>query len=372
MIKQRQLMKKRNRIVLLLTTSLLLGLMSTSDARLAVAQSVPQSPQVHQEAERHYGRLRTNGERGLKVTLGNRTTGRITINGWDRDIIEAHSVSERGDEVVIVNRQEDLGTRRLFLKADYADLDQPAAPTSRVFAPPLLDGRAVKVHLEVNLPRNAEIDLIQVWRSEVQVSGMETPIVVSGDQSSVILKRVGAVAVRTRSGNVEVEDASGTVEVATTSGAVRVHKAGGSVRVVSISGPIEIKCSRGRTQVANTEAPIELINIDGQVDAVATNSSVRFTGALSEDGRYDLKSMSGRVEMILPSNTRGFDATLSSYRGVIESDFNLNKKSSASDSTQQRRLFGHFGNGKARITLDSFDGFVRLTKAVPGSMPGCK
>lgn len=365
-------MKNRNCKVLLLVTSLLLGLMSTSSARLTCAQSVPQSTTAPQEPERHHGRLRIKAERGLKISLGNRTTGRITVNGWDQDVIEAHSVSERGDEVVIMTRHDGPGTRTLLLKADYADLDQPAAPTSLVPSPPVIDGKIVKVHLEVNLPRNAEIDLIQVWRSQVQVSGMETPISVAGGQSSVILKRVGAVAVRTRSGNVEVEDASGTVEVGTTSGAVRVHNVKGSVRVVSISGPIEIKCARGRTQVANTEAPIELINVDGEVDAVATNSSVRFTGALREHGRYDLKSMSGRVEMILPGNTQGFEATLTSYRGVIETDFNLNVKSAASDTTQQRRLIRHFGNGKARIALDSFDGFVRLTKVMPGSIPGCK
>ncbi len=82
--------------------------------------------------------------------------------------------------------------------------------------------------------------------------------------------------------------------------------------------------------------------------------------------------MSGRVEMILPDNTPGFDATLSSYRGVIETDFNLHMKSPVSDGTQQRRMVGHFGKGKARITLDSFEGFVRLTKGLPGSMPRCK
>jgi Putative adhesin len=364
-------MKKRKSKVLLFTTSLLLGLMSASSATLALAQSTPQLPTAHQEPERHYGRFRIKPEPGLKISLGNRTIGRITVNGWDRDVIEAHAVSERGDEVVIVSRH-DSGTRTLLLKADYADLDQPAAPTSSVYTPPVSDGKVVKVHLEVNLPRNAEIDLIQVWRSPVQVSGMETPISVSGGQSSVILKRVGAVAVRTRSGNVEVEDATGTVVIGTTSGAVRVHNVKGPVRVVSISGPIEIKCSRGRTQVANTEAPIELINVDGEVDAVATNSSVRFTGTLREDGRYDLKSMSGRVEMILPVNTHGFDATLTSYRGVIESDFNMNVNSPASDGPQQRRLIRHPGNGRARIALDSFDGFVRLTRVVPDSIPGCK
>lgn len=96
----------------------------------------------------------------------------------------------------MMTRHEDPGTRTLLLKADYADVDQPTAPTSLVPAPPIIEGKVVKVHLEVNLPRNAEIDLIQVWRSQVEVSGIETPISIAGDQSSVILKGLGAVTVR--------------------------------------------------------------------------------------------------------------------------------------------------------------------------------
>lgn len=94
-------------------------------------------------------------------------------------------------------------------------------------------------------------------------------------------------------------------------------------RAVSIAGPIEIKCSDGRVDVSNTDAPIELVNINGDVDAIATNSSVRFTGKLRDGGRYHLKSMSGRVEMLLPANPSGFSATPSFYRGLVESAFNL-------------------------------------------------
>ncbi|MGH9966414.1 MAG: DUF4097 family beta strand repeat-containing protein [Pyrinomonadaceae bacterium] len=363
--------------VLLLAVVLFLGLVQASFNKPSLAQvpqpaQVPQSVLVEQIPERQYGRVRINAERGVRVTLGNRTTGRITVNGWDRDVIEAHAVSERGDEVVIAIRPEDPTIKSLFLKADYADLDQPSAPTSRLPNPPLLEGRSFKVHLEVNLPRYTEIELIRVWRSDVQVTGVETPVNVFGEQSSVMLKRVGPVKVRTRSGNVEVEDANGGVEVLTTSGAARVHKTKGDVRVVSINGPIEIKCVRGRVEVANTVAPIELVNIDGQVDAVATYSSVRFTGRLRDDGKYDLKSMSGRVEMILPSDTHGFDAALTSYQGLVETDFKLTVKQVSADGTGNRRLTGHFGNGKARIILDSFEGLVRLTKAAPGSIEGCK
>lgn len=348
----------------------------TISTTIAPAQTPPQkaaleNPPTGQLPARHYGRLTINVERGVRVALGNRTTGRITVNGWDRDAIEVHAVSQRGDEVVIIDSKDNSSGKGFLFKADYADFDQPAAPTQRLDDPPRIDGRSFEVHLEISLPRYAEIELIQVMRSNVEVSGVHTPVSVSGGMSSVILKRVGTVAVHTKSGNIEVSDANGLVELATTSGAIRVLNSQGAVRAVSIAGPIEIKCARGRIDVANTEAPIELINIEGDVDAIATNSSVRFTGEVREGGRYYLKSMSGRVEMILPANTHGFNAMLSSYRGLVETDFSLNTKQTTQVIGVNRRLVGRFGNGQANITLDSFEGLVRLTRVPATSSRGC-
>ena len=360
--------------VLVFTAVLFLVIPGISSLKSTFAQTTAAS-EDNQVSDRHYGRARINVERGIKITLGNRTTGRITVNGWDRDVIEAHALSERGDEVVIARFTDDSAGKKLFLKADYADLNKPVAPTTPLMSPPEnskgLKG-LLKVHFEVNVPRYVEIDLIRVWYSDVQITGVQTAISVWGDQSSVILKRVGAVAARTRGGSVEVEDAEGLVSVNTTGGGVRVYRVQGNVSVVSISGPIEIKCVQGRVEVANTEASIDLANIDGEVKAAATNSSVRFTGGLRDDGRYDLKSMSGRVEMILPDNTKGFDASLSSYQGIIESDFKLKTTQPIIEGHHGRRMIGRFGNGKSQILLDSFDGLVRLSKVPPSKIEGCK
>ncbi len=319
--------------------------------------------------ERYLGRVSINVARGVKVFFDNRTTGRITVKGWDRDVIEARALSTRGDEVVVVKTSEESSGKRISLKADYADRDQPDAPTNPLDEPPQSEGSNLQVHLEVSVPRHTEIGLIEVWRSDVEVSGVETLVAVLTQRSTVLLKDVGAAEVRSRSGNVEIDGINGLALVMTSSGAIRVSNSKNAVRAVSIAGPIEIKCSAGRIDVSNTEAPIELVNIDGDVDAIATNSSVRLTGKLRDGGRYFLKSMSGRVEMLLPANPSGFNATLSSYRGIVESDFELSTKQSPSDAAHNRRRVGAYGNGKAQITLDSFEGFVRLTKL--STMPTC-
>src|SRR2546423_2629883 len=412
-----------------------LAQMNTTARQNAVAQTTAatDAPVVERDSS---GRVRVRIERGNKVFLGNRTTGRITVTGWDGDTIEAIAVSERGTEMVRVWTDSTSSGTVLALKADYADSDSlqsdmlemrregaeirreamearraerqerreeremrsfelPQMPPASNMPPtpnttptpqpsptpvptPALPAqmsmalsRPFEIHLEVKLPRNTEIDVIKVVRSDVEVTGITTPLTISGDRSSIVLKQVGAVEVRTRSGNVQVEQASGLVDVVTTSGSIRVKNAGADVRALSINGAIEIRCARGRVDVANTDGPIELVRVGGDVDANAANSSVHFTGAVRQDGRYYLKSMSGSVEMTLPANNQGFTAALSTYRGTIENDFPLKIKQSSESGALNHRTVGRFGDGRAQITLDSFEGLVKLSRVAPNAMSSC-
>lgn len=354
-------------------------------------------------------------EQGGRVAVDNRTTGRIVVIGWDKDTVEATAISERGVEMVRFTVTE-TPERNIWLKADYlkrlederprveatprpeatpnvsaptpalelpplpADLPGqirvPASKHDGVIEPPVRgDGKSVEVHLEVRVPRYTQIDLIRVIRSRVEVTGIETSIVVLGDKSDVVIKNVRDAEVRTRSGAVEIEDAAGLVEVVTASGPVRIRRAQADVRVLSISGDMEIECVRGRVNVDSADGSITLTNIQGDVEANASNSSVLFTGAIREDGRYHLKTMSGTVEMLLRDKPPGFTAALSSYRGTIENDFKLQIKQSGEQHQEgdiNRRIVGRHGNGQAQITLDSFDGKVKLAKLAPGSIKECK
>ncbi|MDT4896272.1 MAG: hypothetical protein QOH25_1349 [Acidobacteriota bacterium] len=352
--------------------------------------------------------VRARLERGGKVAVDNRTTGRIVIIGWDKDTVEARATSERGVEIVRFAVGGESPVKSIWLKADYAKIEESmsprpepspsptpspapeipassndlsrqirmpgAMPYDGVIDPPIRgDGRPLEVHLEVHVPRYAEIEVIKVIRSGVEITGVETPLTILGDKSDVILRSVGAVEVRTRSGAVEVENASGLVDVVTVSGAVHVRRAGNDVRVLSINGEVEIECVRGRVNVDSTGGSIKLDNIYGDVDAGTSNSDVLFTGAIREDGRYHLKSMSGTVEMALRDKPPGFTAALSSYRGPIENQIQLKIKQAAQhEETINRRIIGRYGDGQAQITLDTFDGKVKLGKLAPGAMKECK
>ena len=381
-------------------------------------------------------------ERGDKISVDNRTTGRIRITGWDKDYVEARATSERGVEAVRYRVGDASPQKSVWLKADYArrneaktagseskseasleseastetetnsamiktrtgsTITKPTPPTAPMGAtakprppaggdkpemtyelkrdisnddndPPLRDdGRPYEVDLEVSVPRYAEIEVIRVTRSPVEVTGVETPLTVIGERSALSFKNVGAVEARTRNGAVEVENASGLVDVVTASGNISVKRAGSDVRVLSISGAVGVECVRGRVNVDNTDGAIILDNVQGDVDVSTSNSDVLFTSAIREGGRYFLKSMSGAVVMNGQDKPPGFMASLSSYRGIIENDFQLKvKQSSQHEETVNRRLVGSYGNGKAQLTLDTFDGKINLRKLAPGAVKECK
>jgi len=322
--------------------------------------------------ERQLGRGSVGVARGVRLRVDNRTSGRITVHGWDRDVIEAHAFSERGEEVVIFAQGEDDGPKPVFMRADYANLGTAETPTQILDAPPLGKDGPIPVHLEVNVPRYTELELIKVIRSDVEIVGVGTPITVISQSSSITLKDVGSVEAHNRTGAIKIENAEGIADVTSSTGSIKVSNSRGAVRAVSITGSIEIRCFKGRVDVGNTEAPIELVGIEGDVEAIAASSDVTFSGPLRGDGRYYMKSMSGRVEMIVPADTRGFNAVLTSYRGKVESDFSLRPKPASQDpDTAGHRLSGRFGNGSPQVTLDSFEGFVKLSKMASSSIASC-
>lgn len=402
------------------------------------------------------GRAKIKFDPAYSVQVDNRSTGRITVIGWDKDFIEATATSERGDEMVVVRSYDDKGTPVLYLKADYNSefsferifdfdlFDRPtnqknvdsknkrieqreldkaqtigerldakdrkpderdkkerekekeqdsvkpvasptpsASPVSPNVAesnksPTIIYRDSSEIHIEVKLPRRAELIPFNVKRSDVDIKNIETPVKIFGAQSTISLGNVESAEVRTKSGDVTVENATGLVDITTSNGNIIVKNAKSDVRVLSISGAIDIRCARGRVNVSTTAGDITLSGASSDVDVSNTYGAILFTGTIQKDGRYYLKSMSGRVEMKIQSDPPGFLASLSSYRGKPETSFQLKTNETAvmqtsdnqTTSTEQR-IKGTYGKGQALITLNSFDREVILTKATANELKSC-
>ncbi len=223
-------------------------------------------------------------------------------------------------------------------------------------------GGGGEINLDVKIPRYAELSAIEVRSGALTVSNVDGPVNITSGSSDIRVSHVGALEVHARSGSVTVEDVSGLAYVSASSGDITVRRSTGDVRAVSINGDMNIECVRGRVDVSNARGAIKLAGISGDVDATTTSSNITYTGAISTNGRYRLKSVEGEVNMAVPDNSPGFTAFISSYNGAVQTDFTVKDGAQQQSTPVNHRVEARHGNGQAQITLDSFNQPVRLTR----------
>ena len=340
---------------------------------------------------------------GSKVQIRN-PSGSITITGWKRDTMRATATSTDGAPVDVV-----------FGETSSASLTVTIATTAT-------NSRS-RINLDVSLPRETAIELASAFGGVSLTNTAGAAIVQSRDGNITVSKTAGRIVVKTINGNVEAQSvgslvatsergtvrvsraantvtivtggginadeiggdliakstknggvnvnrARGLVDLSVVNGGVIVRNADGDVRIASINGGVHVVCVKGRVEVGNINGQVTLERLDGDVDAVTSNTPIQFTGAIYAGRRYRLKSHIASVSMTLPPNTPGFTATLSSYKGGIETDFPLATGSPFSN----RRFIGRYRAGednRISIQLDSFNGTVKLIRTASAISGEC-
>ncbi len=316
------------------------------------------------------GQVSMKLDRGGKVTLTNRT-GAIVVTGWDRDTIEAKAID--GAESVPIEVSGESSRSRIYLSVPYS-----------------ARRRSGDIRLDVRLPRYADIESINSQRADIEVTGIDGAVSITSGSGDVRVSSVGSLRVnrshgnltikgvkgeliaRTTHGDVWAESVGGLLDLATTHGNVTVREAGGDLRVHSTTGDVQIDCAKGRAEATSSNGSITLTGVAGDVDAGTSSGNVTLTGSIRTSGRYKLKTLSGDVRMTIQPDPPGFIATLSNYSGEMETHFPLRLETPLRGGPINRRIIGRYGDGGAKITLDSFSGSVRLIKGTAASIDRCK
>jgi DUF4097 and DUF4098 domain-containing protein YvlB len=329
-------------------------------------------PQLAPGATSQTGQVSLKLERGGKVVVSNRN-GMIRITGWDSDMVEARAEGEEGPEAVQVRVAGE-------------------GPRSRVaLSVPAVGGRGHnrEINLEIKLPRYADLESIESYRGDIEVTGLEGTVSVSTGHGSLTIKNVGSLKAVTRNGDVivsgvkgdaslksqngdlTIDNITGAVDLAATNGNILVRSAGSSVQANSASGDIELRCVKSNANVNTASGSIMLVGVGGNIDANTASGDVLFKGTMRAGGNYRLKTISGQVEMAVQADPPGFTATLITYSGEIETDFPLTVNAPLTGPIN-RRIVGVYKDGQTQLTLDSFSGTVSIVKAAAGSQPACK
>ncbi len=93
------------------------------------------------------------------------------------------------------------------------------------------------------------------------------------------------------------------------------------------------------------------------VDGNTVTGAVIYDGEINRDGRYTLKTHTGRIEMTLPADS-SFDLEANTFSGKIQSDFEIK----VSGRISKKRISGVVNKGGPLVKLSTFSGDIYLKK----------
>jgi hypothetical protein len=278
-------------------------------------------------------------ERRSRIEIRNEF-GDIIITGSDRNTVEAFATNS--NQAVPVSVSQESSGKRVFTVS------------------PAPSGRGVRqmINLEVKVPHDVELAPIYVRRGNITINNLDGGVNLRTDDGNIRVQRVGS-------------SGGGFVEATAGSGNVDLSNINGDVRVVAISSNITVQCVKGDVAARVSSGGISVSNIEGDVELNVSSGSPSYTGPIQSGRRYRLKTLSGNVDMAIP-DTVGFTAFLSVYSGQLEKEFQFSSAIGTPPGRNNRRIVGKYGDGSARIELDSFSGHVSLRKIAASGGPDCQ
>ena len=199
------------------------------------------------------------------------------------------------------------------------------------------------VEIEVWVPRGVRVEA-RTNSGDITIKGTRGDVdaqTSSGDVGIVDVKTVTATSL---SGEVDIRQTSGGVTATTNNGDLTIADAHGDIDATSISGDVAISRAVAKT-----------------VRASSTSGDVAYSGTVEANGRYDLTTHSGDIELSLPKDASA-QVGVNTWNGTIDSDFPITLKpgSSSSQGVTKRYSFT-IGAGSARITAETFSGDIVIT-----------
>jgi DUF4097 and DUF4098 domain-containing protein YvlB len=211
------------------------------------------------------------------------------------------------------------------------------------------------IYYKIEVPHDTEISATVVSGSQI-ISDVRGPVNVQGASGSIKVERVERdVQMATASGSVEATDIGDDVHASSASGGVTVSNAKGDIRANSLNGSTQIVKPGGRVDVDSASGSIDVQGANYDVKAHGVSGSVTVQGDPGEHGYWDLKTISGMVQVKVPG-TSNFRFAAEAISGDIRADIPI-----VIEEQGKHSLRAHVGNGGGRIEVHTVSGEIHVS-----------
>jgi hypothetical protein len=236
-------------------------------------------------------------------------SGKITIEGWDQNVIEIHGQSAgEAAEVIIMDSEQKVSVQ--------------VHPKSERFS-----SEDVSLDFDIRVPAQASVR-VDSERGEIVVRNLQGSLAIEGVSTNVSLSRL--------KGHITVRTVDGSIEIQSTDGSINADSISGSLRFVQVNGP---------ELVANTNS-----------------GAILYEGDFGSGGTYVLNNYSSPID-ILTTARASFDLTARVVEGIIESALSFRPTplgNAFRRLSPSKYLQGRFNSGESTVRVTSYSGTIRV------------
>jgi DUF4097 and DUF4098 domain-containing protein YvlB len=215
----------------------------------------------------------------------------------------------------------------------------------------------VAITYSVEVPRATEVSSTSVSGSQ-SVRNVRGPVLAQSVSGAVHGQDIGReVKLASTSGTVTAENCGDDVRATSVSGTVTVTNAKGDVLAHSVSGNVEVRNPGGRVDANTSSGTVDVRDADGDVKAHATAGRVTVKGNPSGNSYWDLKTVSGTVDISVPSSA-SFHLSAGAVTGQISAQIPIMIEEQGKHS-----LRAHMGDGGGRVEIHTVSGAIELQGA---------
>jgi len=217
--------------------------------------------------------------------------------------------------------------------------------------------RHVSISYTVEVPRDTSVNSSSVSGSQ-SVRDLRGPIELETVSGSLSAQNVGRdTRLSSTSGSVNVDNCSDDVRATSVSGSVTVTGAKGDVVAHSTSGSVTVHNPGGRVDADSSSGTVEIRGANADVKAHSTSGGVVIGGNPSGNSYWDLKTVSGSVNISVPSDAN-FHLSSSALSGQIRTQIPIIIEEQGKHSLRAR-----MGSGTGRVEVHTISGSIELDGA---------
>jgi DUF4097 and DUF4098 domain-containing protein YvlB len=214
--------------------------------------------------------------------------------------------------------------------------------------------RNVSISYVIEVPHDTEVSTSVASGSQT-ITNVRGPVKADAASGSIRVDHVDRqTQLNTLSGSIDAQNIGDDLRASSASGIVRAANIKGDVRISALSGSTQVSGVGGRVDADTASGDVQVQGATRDVKAHAASGRVDVQGNPSESSYWDLKTVSGVVQLGVPSNAN-FHLSAEAVSGQIKTDVPI-----VVEEQDKHSLRARMGNGGGRVEVRTISGEIRV------------